>query len=356
MTPDELRELGEDIKANGLQAPIRVRAEKTGVEWTYQLLDGRNRLDAIELAGFDPVNPPKYKGKSELHREGRDCGLQLSLGLPLSFGLPSFTDISFVSGLDEDEAFAFVISANIHRRHLTADQKRELITKLIKATPEKSDRAIAATVKASPTTVGTVRAKMEAKGEVSRLDTRIDAKGVKQPATKLGRARAAKHFCWQCGRRGKVGEVQEHRFPAYGDADIWLHETCIVAFTEQQQREAVARPPSRDDIGADSAAEAARLRVVVHGLQAEKRRLELKIRGLESEVEELRGKLKAGADMSIGEFQVAIKKWEETVQVQRGIIARLENDNVKLRAGVSPPPADPRDPGPFPAFLLRSAP
>ena len=62
-------------------------------------------------------------------------------------------------------------------RHLTAEQKRELITKLIKATLEKFDRQIAETVKASPTTVGTMRAEMEAKVDVSKLNTRRDSKG-----------------------------------------------------------------------------------------------------------------------------------------------------------------------------------
>src|SRR5215831_2648870 len=80
---------------------------------------------------------------------------------------------------------AYVISANIHRRHLTTEQKRDLIAKLIKATPEKSDLQIAKTVKASPTTVGTVRAKMEARGDVSKLETRRDTKGRKQPAKKI---------------------------------------------------------------------------------------------------------------------------------------------------------------------------
>ena len=36
------------------------------------------------------------------------------------------------------DPYAYVISANIRRRHLTAEQKRELIAKLIKATPEKA--------------------------------------------------------------------------------------------------------------------------------------------------------------------------------------------------------------------------
>ena len=66
------------------------------------------------------------------------------------------------------DPYGYVISANIHRRHLTAEQKRELIAKLLKATPEKSDRQIAETVKASPTTVGTVRAEMI---QLSRLDS-----------------------------------------------------------------------------------------------------------------------------------------------------------------------------------------
>src|SRR5262245_56294019 len=48
MSPDELRELGEDIVKNGLTSPI--------VLWQGDrkspvcLLDGRNRLDALELA------------------------------------------------------------------------------------------------------------------------------------------------------------------------------------------------------------------------------------------------------------------------------------------------------------------
>src|SRR5262245_13868150 len=50
MSADELKTLGEDIKKNGLQTPITVLVEKRGDEWTYQLLEGRSRLDAIEFA------------------------------------------------------------------------------------------------------------------------------------------------------------------------------------------------------------------------------------------------------------------------------------------------------------------
>jgi hypothetical protein len=78
-------------------------------------------------------------------------------------------------------------SLNAHRRHPTSDEKRDRIAALLKATPETSDRQIAQQVKASPTTVGTVRAKMEAAGGVSKLDTRRDTKGRAQPAKKKRR-------------------------------------------------------------------------------------------------------------------------------------------------------------------------
>jgi len=69
--------------------------------------------------------------------------------------------------------------------------------------------------------------------------------------------------------------------------------------------------------------------------------------------------------MSFPEFQTAIKKYEETVETQRGIIAerdakiaRLENENTSLRAGAaaSPaaPPADPGEMPPIPSFLDRT--
>src|SRR5215472_2718994 len=48
MAPDELRALGEDLKANGMQVPISILHHKG-----YALLDGRNRLDALGTVGLD---------------------------------------------------------------------------------------------------------------------------------------------------------------------------------------------------------------------------------------------------------------------------------------------------------------
>jgi hypothetical protein len=163
MSESELRELGEDIKANGLRASI--------VLYEGKLLDGRNRLDAMELVGIEysflsGTDPTKWRG---LGLYGRNRNRT-----------------SLIDCFDGDP-YTCVISANIHRRHLTAEQKRELIAKLLKAKPEQSDRQVAKQTKTSPTTVGKIRKKSEATGDVSKVDTRTDTKGRKQPAKRKRR-------------------------------------------------------------------------------------------------------------------------------------------------------------------------
>ena len=49
MSPDELKALAEDIKKNGLKIPVTVWRGNGG---RMQLLDGRNRLDAMEAVGI----------------------------------------------------------------------------------------------------------------------------------------------------------------------------------------------------------------------------------------------------------------------------------------------------------------
>ena len=161
MTPDELRSLGEDILKNGMTSPIVLWEADENTPAV--LLDGRNRLDAIELV----IGPPKVNRWS-VFVDGR-----LNRGLVDTFA-------------GHVDPYAHVISANIHRRHLTTEQKRELIAKLIKAQPEKSDRQIGEMIKADHKTVGAVRAEKEATGEISSVEKRIgmDGKARKRPAKK----------------------------------------------------------------------------------------------------------------------------------------------------------------------------
>jgi hypothetical protein len=168
MSPDDLRTLGEDIIKNGLTSPIALwRADPKAPE---QLLDGRNRLDAIEMM----------------------TGCQVIVGPPSLMAGEDFVACDKVIVLDKSvDPYAYVISANIHRRHLTAEKKRELVAELIKQQPNKSDRQIAEQAKSNRTTVGQIRKGLENTGDVSIVDTRTDRKGRKQPTKRKSPRRPA---------------------------------------------------------------------------------------------------------------------------------------------------------------------
>jgi hypothetical protein len=89
-------------------------------------------------------------------------------------------------GDTEADIAAFIISANIHRRHLTPKQKREIIAGYLKANPAASNRVIAEKVGSDKNTVSKARKEMEATGEIHQLKktTGKDGKQRKQP-TKL---------------------------------------------------------------------------------------------------------------------------------------------------------------------------
>jgi hypothetical protein len=83
MSDDELARLAEDIKANGLKEPITVMPDGKG-------LDGRNRHKACKLASV----LPKFKTY-----EGND-------------------------------PVGFVVSKNLHRRHLTTIQRASIAAEI----------------------------------------------------------------------------------------------------------------------------------------------------------------------------------------------------------------------------------
>jgi hypothetical protein len=154
-TAEEKRALAADLARHGLKVPV-VLAPVPGEPGRRCLLDGRTRLDLLEAAGKQVVDA---RGRLLVeHKVARPK--------------------------DEAEAERLSLSLNVHRRHLTAEQKRDLIANLIKAAPEKSDRAIAEMAKASPTSVGKVRRATVHHGQL--LDKRVgkDGKARKQPAKK----------------------------------------------------------------------------------------------------------------------------------------------------------------------------
>src|SRR5258708_4409001 len=84
MTKDELQELADDIKKNGLQEPIKLSTDGK------MLIDGRNRLAACKIAKVEPR----------------------------------------FEKLNGAEAEAYAISANIARRHMTAAQRAMVVAKI----------------------------------------------------------------------------------------------------------------------------------------------------------------------------------------------------------------------------------
>ena len=74
MSPSDLRDLADDIAANGLRDPITLTPDG-------QLLDGRNRALAALMAGFDPMTMAVI--------------------------------------YDGDDLVSFVLSRNKHRRHMS---------------------------------------------------------------------------------------------------------------------------------------------------------------------------------------------------------------------------------------------
>jgi hypothetical protein len=170
MGDSALRELADDIARHGLRERIKViERSPRGQDGVYRVshvdqvvIDGRNRLDALELAGVT------------IFHSGR-AGTKLD---------PDLIDV-VRDGLDtDDDINAYVISANIHRRHLTLMQKKDLVAALLEGNPDRSNRSIAELVKVDHKTVGKARREKEARGEIPHVDKAVDSKGRLQPTSK----------------------------------------------------------------------------------------------------------------------------------------------------------------------------
>ena len=131
ISPEDFDKLAADIKLHGFHHPI--------VMYQDQILDGNNRYRACVDAKIAPTFV-EYKG-------------------------------------NDAQARNYVISANIHRRHLDAEQRRDIIAALLKADPEQSNRMVAAQTNTSKGTVQDVREELEATGQIGQLNETKGADG-----------------------------------------------------------------------------------------------------------------------------------------------------------------------------------
>jgi ParB-like chromosome segregation protein Spo0J len=204
---EEFDALVADIKAHGQQQPI--------VRYRGLILEGKNRFFACEAAGV----PPVYADRDDIV-----------------------------------DTVAFVISANIRRRHLTTKQKRDLIARLLKLDCTKSDRWIAGEIGTSHHTVGAVRVEQEAVGQIAQ----------------------------QVKIKTKDGKVRPRQVKA------------------PKPPKPPKSPPKRSEgVMPGSAGELARLQARIDELENENRQLEIKITGLESQVAELKAELAATSQVTV---------------------------------------------------------
>ena len=138
LTDDEYAELKADIKARGVMVPIEFDEQGNP-------LDGHHRLKICEELGI--TDYPKV----------------------------------IRAGMTEEEKRTHARKLNMARRHLSREQKRDLIREQLIETPEKSDRQIATALGVSHTTVNTTRNALESGGQIGHLKTRVGADGKEYP-------------------------------------------------------------------------------------------------------------------------------------------------------------------------------
>lgn len=79
--------------------------------------------------------------------------------------------VDYIEGLDTKERReSFAISENLDRRHLTTEQKRELVKYFLKLNPEKSDREISKQTGVSHPTVSKIREEEISRGKIFHVE------------------------------------------------------------------------------------------------------------------------------------------------------------------------------------------
>jgi hypothetical protein len=147
---DDLAALAEDINEHGQQLEIALFQDSDG---NISLLDGRSRLDAMERADIPII---------------KDGALD-----------PDVVKIITVPG--NIDPYDYVMSANVYRRHLRGERKRQAVADYLKVRPELSNRYIARLFGYDHKTVGDIRAEGEAGGEIPHLTIVTGADGKSYP-------------------------------------------------------------------------------------------------------------------------------------------------------------------------------
>lgn len=147
LSDDEYTALEKSILENGVQVPIVVDENRA-------VIDGHHRKEIAD-------------------RHGLDCPRR------------------FVYDRSDEQKRTLALSLNLDRRHLTREQKRDLVQKSLKADPHLSDRQHAERTAVAHTTVSRARAELESTGALHQSETRLSADGRERPSSQPPRVNVA---------------------------------------------------------------------------------------------------------------------------------------------------------------------
>jgi hypothetical protein len=115
---DELKALAESIKDGGLRVPIQTR--RVAGEERFYVIDGRNRLDAME----------KVLGWQIVDEKGNWCGA-------LAIVPGAKPNVQHKDNYTHEQIIAEIDDLNLHRRHLTESQRAMIAAKRRERAAEK---------------------------------------------------------------------------------------------------------------------------------------------------------------------------------------------------------------------------
>jgi len=141
------------MKKNGHYQPYQLLPELSQQEFEALKAD-------IETRGVQvPVDRDELGNVLDGHHRVRACN---------ESGIKNYP-VRVISGFTEEQKRHHVLSVNLNRRHLTADQKRTLVAEELKQSPGFSDRLLAKLIGVDHKTVGSIRRQLQTRGEIPHV-------------------------------------------------------------------------------------------------------------------------------------------------------------------------------------------
>jgi hypothetical protein len=187
MSEAEIDELAADIRAHGLVEPIVLWADNTQQKETGQLwgpehcprylLDGRSRLIALDRLGYQRLDDVRCRTKQP------QSAIRILLAWKREYPSAPVYGAWPWRYLDP---WAYVLSVNVRRRHLTQEQRRQIVEDMVRRRPDLTDRAFAKVALANHKTVAARRAEAERSGAIPHIPPaeRIEEDGRRSRARK----------------------------------------------------------------------------------------------------------------------------------------------------------------------------